>query len=458
MKRTLFTAATVFALTGTAFTAPAFASTDGFIIETTDHPHDEKTSHSTHSWIQQISDGDHVYELRMEDSEYVIIIDGDEVSSDMIKEKGDLVLVVDEDGEVVIDFDLSMKPGKMPGNVPSANFGQSNMPMTLSIRNDNGQAGGRVGGGFGANVFFDKQEEPRVMLGVYTGEPGESLREHLGLKTKAILVERVIKGLSADKAGIKDHDIIVSINGSEGISPDGLTKLLSKHDVGDELEIFVLRKGEKMKINTILKAYDAKALGHTSNNRSVWVTEGVPGQAPIVEGHPFFSQDVENKAHEKILEALRSQGISNNKIEEIQEQLRATLQEDVWSNLTRDGQSNVFRFRTDADNQFPAVIQRQELAQDLQKKAELAMREAERLTMEYKDGQLLLKRHAHDLEQKVADMTHQLHDAMPEIEEELDSRLEELEGRLDQLENMLESRMDSLTGLMERLMERLDQD
>jgi serine protease Do len=62
----------------------------------------------------------------------------------------------------------------------------------------------------------------------------------------------VVPGSPADKAGIVENDIILSINGDDINEKQSLIKLLQKYNVGDEVQLKVLRKGKEMTIKVTL--------------------------------------------------------------------------------------------------------------------------------------------------------------------------------------------------------------
>jgi len=72
----------------------------------------------------------------------------------------------------------------------------------------------------------------------------------IGLTAAAggIQVLRVAPGGPADKAGVKEGDLIISIDGEPVKTRDRLIEILQKHKPGDVIELEVLRGDEKMKI------------------------------------------------------------------------------------------------------------------------------------------------------------------------------------------------------------------
>ena len=67
-------------------------------------------------------------------------------------------------------------------------------------------------------------------------------------------VVEVIAGSSADKAGVKNNDIIVSINGEKIKNiKGGLAGLIGSKKIGDKIEIEIFRGGKMQKVVTELE-------------------------------------------------------------------------------------------------------------------------------------------------------------------------------------------------------------
>lgn len=65
----------------------------------------------------------------------------------------------------------------------------------------------------------------------------------------------IIKNSPAEKAGIKDGDIVSAINGTKIGQAGSLSSLIGEYSVGDTIQLTILRDGEEIGINVTLEAY-----------------------------------------------------------------------------------------------------------------------------------------------------------------------------------------------------------
>lgn len=89
-------------------------------------------------------------------------------------------------------------------------------------------------------------------LGVYTQELSPGLQDALDHPGDAVLVTRVVSGSPADRAGLKKGDLIVRVGSDEVDSPAELARVVQRHDVGDEIEIRILRDGDRRTLRATL--------------------------------------------------------------------------------------------------------------------------------------------------------------------------------------------------------------
>ena len=117
---------------------------------------------------------------------------------------------------------MGFGPGAFPGGAP-------------------GQPGFVMGGG---NLMA---RMPFGRLGVAVARPSETLIEQLDLPAgNGLVVQDVIKGSTAEKAGIKKNDVLLSLNG-KGVpaNEQQLAEVIAGMKPGEKVEIVVLRKGKK---------------------------------------------------------------------------------------------------------------------------------------------------------------------------------------------------------------------
>ena len=62
----------------------------------------------------------------------------------------------------------------------------------------------------------------------------------------------VIPGSPADKAGLRENDIILEIDGEKLTVKNPLVKVIGGHQIGDELELKIFRKGEEKEVKVKL--------------------------------------------------------------------------------------------------------------------------------------------------------------------------------------------------------------
>jgi hypothetical protein len=99
---------------------------------------------------------------------------------------------------------------------------------------------------------------PPVMLGVRMREVDPVLATHLGLDPrKCAVLEDVSEELSGYEGGLRDHDIVVAIDGSSDASPSHVRRVLRSKKAGDTVKFDVRRGGGQAQSLTItLEPFD----------------------------------------------------------------------------------------------------------------------------------------------------------------------------------------------------------
>jgi len=99
----------------------------------------------------------------------------------------------------------------------------------------------------------------RGVLGVQIQDVTSELADKEGLKDiKGVFVQKVKQGSAAEDAGIKDKDVILSIDGTKVNSSPELQELIGKKNPGDKVKILVARDGKERTIEVTLKSLEGK--------------------------------------------------------------------------------------------------------------------------------------------------------------------------------------------------------
>ncbi|HOH52884.1 MAG TPA: Do family serine endopeptidase [Fervidobacterium sp.] len=111
----------------------------------------------------------------------------------------------------------------------------------------------------------------KAYLGVYAQTVTESLAKSLGLKvTKGVYVAQIDKGSPAEKAGIKEGDVIVKINGSFVEEAAELTSLIRNYTPGTKVKVTVNRNGKEITIDVTLGTLPTETSSSSSTAREFY--------------------------------------------------------------------------------------------------------------------------------------------------------------------------------------------
>lgn len=401
---TRLTPAAVSALLLSAFAGSADAQ---FVAEEKSSPVAHVSPDASASGVQTIvttsSDGT-VYKLVARDGSIDgVWINNEAVPTDRIVRGDRAVKLLGKDGVVLHEFRLG---------------GPATPPVLRGM-----PRGGREVWGMAAPVVPGTPAEapPPVMLGINLSEPGAALRAQLGLgDLPVILVDGVIDGLPAGEAGLKQYDVIVSLDGSEGASSEALSKLLRSKQPGDILKMHIIRVGEKKAVEATLAAYDAQKLNSLNIELSF-------------NDDDFPQITIEQDDDGNVMRWVERRDGLRQKLEALTAEEAEAAQ----------------------DAAMRAAEEAMRRSNEIQRKVEQAMRDAERKVLELR-GDRLFVRPAEEAADMARELERQVQRQMPEIRGELDARLAAMERRFDALERDLESRLERLTSIMERLADRLE--
>jgi membrane-associated protease RseP (regulator of RpoE activity) len=113
----------------------------------------------------------------------------------------------------------------------------------------NGKDNKIVGEGF---TILGKPKD-QAFLGVEVKELGNDLREQIEIDGEGgVVVGHVTKGSAAERSGIREHDVIVELDGALIQGTAGFVGSIQEREVGDEIELDIIRDGEAQEIEVAL--------------------------------------------------------------------------------------------------------------------------------------------------------------------------------------------------------------
>lgn len=217
------------------------------------------------------------------------------------------------DLEDFIQTDAAINPGNSGG--PLLNLKSEVIGINTAIVS---RSGGYMGIGFAIpsnmarnimSQIIDKGSVTRGFLGVAMQPVDKDIAEAFGLeKAEGVLISDIVKDSPADKAGLKQGDVIIECNGTPIKSMSGFRNEISLMNPGTVVNLKINRKGEMLKIPVTLgTASDelsatsgvvqklgievdnltpdlAKQLGYTNLEEGVVITKVKPGSPAALVG------------------------------------------------------------------------------------------------------------------------------------------------------------------------------
>ncbi len=111
----------------------------------------------------------------------------------------------------------------------------------------------------------------RAKLGVSITALNEELADKMKLSSlEGVYVGEVVKGGSADKAGIKADDVIVAIDSTETATPQALQEKVNSFHPGDKAEVKLIRGGKTLKLQVVFQDEEALAAAQNADGTLVF--------------------------------------------------------------------------------------------------------------------------------------------------------------------------------------------
>jgi serine protease Do len=210
-----------------------------------------------------------------------------------------------------IQTDAPINPGNSGG--PLVNIFGEVIGINTMIISPTGQLGvaGNVGIGFAIPIntakrvvdqLIKKGKVERGYIGVSINELDNDTRKQLGIpEDVGVLVSKVEPGSPADKAGIKQGDIIVAVDGEKISNFNDLLSRIASKLPGEKAEIEVIRDGKRIKfVLEVIARPSSEELsrkmeqgggeGSTAEYKGIIVSEGKRGVivTGVNDDSPFY--------------------------------------------------------------------------------------------------------------------------------------------------------------------------
>lgn len=250
----------------------------------------------SNSWTQNGKS----YTVTNKNGDINVKVDGEKLAADRWREKNGKLEILDSDGNVEATTDM-----------PS-------MDNNGGIRLQWGQRGGARNQGNNNELrrrLNEMMGAPQAPAAPAIQRPPVMLGINMSVVDEGVLVDRVIDDLPADKAGVREGDIITKVSGEQIADTMDIVQTLCDRKPGDKIDIVVLRDGKERTLTADLVAYDPETI-ELRDFAAVPAVPGVPEvpgliEVPMLDDLPILGQ------HNAQLNNLRAQ------LEKLSEDLRA---------------------------------------------------------------------------------------------------------------------------------------
>jgi len=127
--------------------------------------------------------------------------------------------------------------------------------------------------------ILQKGSVSRGYMGVTIQPVTEELAQSFGLKqTRGALINGVLKGGPAEKAGVRQGDVVIAFNGTDVKDPSHLQRLVAEHGIGKPARVTVFRDGKALELTMSLSSAESAP----RQQRETGGGEEQPGRADLL--------------------------------------------------------------------------------------------------------------------------------------------------------------------------------
>lgn len=199
--------------------------------------------------------------------------------------------------EDFIQTDASINPGNSGGAL--VNLEGELVGINTAILS---RTGGNIGIGFAIPANLAKSTMSQILrfgevrrgrLGVVGQNLTNELAKAFGLEvTQGVVVAQVVEDSAAEKAGIRERDVIISVNDSAINDFSQLANAIGLRLPGDEVKITLIRDGKRKTVNATLSEQPEEERTATTTGENEDLFGGLAGArlGSIPEDHPLAGQ------------------------------------------------------------------------------------------------------------------------------------------------------------------------
>jgi len=217
---------------------------------------------STMSMISD--DGENRFELNVKNGEATAKMNGKDVPADRLVKTDAGYEIKDEAGKTLHTFNTDVRGGmRMLWNGGGAGGSAVEPPVAPSAPRV--PVAPRAGTprfraiAPGATAIA-RTSTPKLMIGITMSDPEARLLKHLGAED-GIIIDSVRDGTPADKAGLKEEDVIIAIDDVKPVNQEKLRELSQAKKAGEQMKLSIVRDGKPMDLTLTLEKWDPKVMG-----------------------------------------------------------------------------------------------------------------------------------------------------------------------------------------------------